>query len=257
MTIILTIITKDFSITASDSKISPIGKSNDSPKPKNKTIHVPIFNGVLSYCGLASVSEWNTYNWLMEKSQLASNFSKPVDFVQYLCTELNKLFRPRNYYKEMKMGIIIHFACYEKICDDWIPEVYTIRNCDPLRPSIFHWKGFTKHPNCFSCLPREISKRYEWAKYEKQKVVFQDYLDKGNIQILFNGERPLFTTYFDQFYEKNFQTIEDQTREGSEKYYVTMAEWIINSISDFQATYFVKEKITVATPVNIIVCRKA
>lgn len=257
MTIILTIISKDYSVTASDSKLTPLdhqsGFESDASK---KIVSVPNFNGVLFYCGLAYCEGWNTYNWLVEREKQAVDFKEPHDFIQYLCKEINLIFKKNDFSRKLGMGVIIHFSCYEKNDNEWVPELYSLHNCDPLNPSKLLPQGYTCHPNCFSCLPKEIFEKYKRSTKIIQKKVFYEMLQKGYIQILFNGSRSLCNSAIIGFSSMINQSRSNLSATDSVDYFVKMAEWIVGTISGFQANFFNEKDVFVGGPTQIIPCLK-
>jgi hypothetical protein len=257
MTIILTIISKDYSVTASDSKLTPIDQENGFGSDDNKkTISVPKFNGVLSYCGLAFCDGWNTIKWLEECTKHAVEFNEPHDFVQYMCKEINLIFKKHDYSRKIGMGIIIHFSCYEMIDNEWIPELYSLHNCDPLNARKFLPQGFSCHPNCFSCLPKEIFERYKRSKKINQQKIFSEMLHKGYIQILFNGSRPLCNSAIIGFSSMINQSRNSLSATDSIEFFTKMADWIVVTISGFQEKFFNEKDIFVGGPPQIISCSK-
>ncbi len=203
MTVIVTIISKSACVHASDSFLTIeklTGSVDVIEKHKTKIIPVPFFYGALSYCGMASgqivnsygrLVNFETYEWLKQKSANARNFSTPEEFGNYLKDQLNSTISVQNFgANKYKTGIVIHFSAYEKIEGVFIPELFAIRNCNGINYQDISQNGFSIYRSTYESIPEEKKlpdKDINQNNYECRKLV-KEYLQNGGIFFFNNGD---------------------------------------------------------------------
>ena len=130
MTVISTIITRYCTAHASDSFLTkPLadGKREVVEDQQSKLVQVPTWRGVMGYRGLACLEDgWNTFDWLREPAQRASQFASPEAFVDdlaaALCAELSR----RRFARPLESGLGIHFTAYEDMEGYRVPELFVL-----------------------------------------------------------------------------------------------------------------------------------
>lgn len=141
MTVIASLITRRCTVHATDSLLTE-KQQNGTLKAlewgKTKIIPVTAWRGAMSYWGLASVEgQWNILDWLKDKASMASNFDSAEAFAFDLASKLSIVLSRWKFTKPEDAGIGIHFSCYERIADRWIPELFLISNwSDPSYSSL-------------------------------------------------------------------------------------------------------------------------
>ena len=156
MTVISTLITKHFTVHASDSMISRPGSNGTRAVlewEQTKIVRVPHFRGAMSYWGLATRDPfgWSTLKWLQAKAQSARHFPSAEAFAVDLAASLHREITSMRITPPTEAGIGIHLTAHEFVDDYWIPELFQISNwTDPsyrtLRPvgvgvtrETYHW----------------------------------------------------------------------------------------------------------------------
>ncbi len=130
MTVITTLVTPHFTVHATDSYLTKRQPYELLEKERTKIVPVRRFRGAMSYWGWATLPasnaapEWNTIAWLREQARQAGSFDSAGAFALSLMRNLECEGRKRSVYR----GIGIHFSCYERIGDYWVPEVFIISN---------------------------------------------------------------------------------------------------------------------------------
>src|SRR4030095_1045848 len=137
MTVICTIITRDYTAHPWDSRIAvpnPDGGYDVVEYEKTKIVRVEHWGGAMSCWGLATHdehannAEWSTLKWLEARAGKPSSSPSPEDFAKSLAIDLGSALSKRHFIKPTDRGLGIHFSAYEHVDGCWIPELFAIKN---------------------------------------------------------------------------------------------------------------------------------
>lgn len=156
MTVIATLITKHWTVHATDSLITERqhDKTYDiKERQKPKMVRVDAFDGAISYWGLAwdSLGQWNTYEWLIKQASSASRFTTASEFAQHLAQNLSYEIERLSTVEKSLRGLGLHFTAYEFVEGVYVPELFLIRNflddeCKSVRTGGFEVRRCTCGP---------------------------------------------------------------------------------------------------------------
>jgi hypothetical protein len=139
MTIISTIISRNYTVHSSDSLITRTNRDGIREPiewKKSKIVKVESFRGAMSYWGLALYKthsyELSMYEWLNDRARRAHQYKSPAEFAEKLADNLNEELSNLKFAKQVDGGIGIHFTAYENINNYWIPEFFLISNWESV-----------------------------------------------------------------------------------------------------------------------------
>jgi hypothetical protein len=150
MTVITTLVTARYTVHASDSFLT-VKQGDGTRKPvetkRTKIVRVEAWQGAMSYFGWATspasntTPEWDTLTWLQDQAQQAGASDSAGAFAIGLARRLETEASRRPSADPLGRGIGIHFSCYERIGDYWIPEMFIISNLEDPSYRSLHPQG--------------------------------------------------------------------------------------------------------------------
>jgi hypothetical protein len=159
MTVIATLITKHWTVHATDSLITvrnADGSYKIEEQERTKIVRVEAFDGIISYWGLAwdGSGSWNTLEWLTEQCRSAFKYKTPAEFAEHLAQRLTEEISRVQGLPTQDRGLGLHFTAYEYVDGLYVPELFLIRNFldesyKTLRPNGFESIRRT-YPTLFS-----------------------------------------------------------------------------------------------------------
>ncbi len=194
MTVVSTIMTKDYTVHASDSLITgpgPGGSRVSKEAQKSKIVRVPQWHGAMSYWGLALYGDynWSTLAWLQQQAQYDPICSSSEKFARELSTKLQNELNNMKFTNATAAGIGIHLTAYENVDTYWIPELFLISNWADtsyrsLRPDGIGLTRETYHT--LACVPPDPEHREP-----RFRLAVHRGLHEHNIMLRYNNGDPV------------------------------------------------------------------
>lgn len=196
MTVIATLVTKEFTAHATDSFIARRtvdGTYEIVEKQRTKIVCVRQFAGAIAYFGFAGLNSQrlSTLRWLQERVADASRFAKPEDFARYLGAALDKWLSSIGLAGPTQRGIGMHFTAYEDVEGYRIPELFAITNFESTRYDQLHPDGIRVTRETYGVIENTDDRLTNHALPRYRHRVRME-LAKGGILAFNNGDPILF-----------------------------------------------------------------
>lgn len=257
MTVVTTLLTKDYIAVGSDSLITSWkdGNLEVMEKKQPKFIPFPKLRCVACYWGLAQVYDtngkliWSMNNWLKSQLKYSEDCKTIEQFGNQLTKSLNNILTTGIAKNVTKKGIGIHLAGFENFDNEIIPELFLISNyslnngfysvndrIDFSRRTYLDYKGETN-----------------FSTIQEQRKYFKQVLDKMGLLVYNNGDPILFNTFANSFYfllahSKNNGKLKDITLIKEKlkiKELKELASYPIKLVKEFQDKFYKENCIVV------------
>lgn len=254
MTVISAVLTQKLIVVSTDSLIANIsedGRRIPIPGVINKPKYVcyPKLRCIASYWGLATIQPlntnkvvWKTYDWLKSKINIQDKFDNIKDFGQYLADDLDKILSKHSFEPPKYLGI--HLTGFEKIEDEYVPELFFISKSTSNKKS-------------------DYSRRIDLDRYNHElpeksvlelRKEYSQLLKNGSFSLYNNGDNDLFNNFANSFHSA---VLKAQSRgclkEGLNKsFYINLAKNPIKEVALFQRKYYIKGSISVGGKIHCV-----
>jgi hypothetical protein len=193
MTVIATIITRNFTAHATDSFITTVrtdGSRDVVEDQASKLIRVPAWRGAMAYWGLARLGpDWNTKDWLDTQARGAGSHASPEGYALALANELTRELSRRAFRRPADSGLGIHFTAYEYLDGYWIPELFLVRNWTDTSYSAVRPAGFLVTRETFATLQNLVDRPPEQREPTNRRTVHAA-LHQNPLMFRFNNGDP-------------------------------------------------------------------
>lgn len=217
MTVIASIITANCTAHATDSFLTQRQQDGTFSVIKDrqaKVIRVPHFRGALAYWGLAQHGTWDTFRWLQQQANSASNYSTPEIFAENLSSTLEFELGRRRFGSPIEKGVGVHFSTYEYVAGYWIPELFLISNYADTNYATLRPEGVGVTRETYGILRNLIARTPDHGETAKRLEVHQAILNSGVIFIFNNGDPVLFNPIANSVHQTFAQLIQRRQIQG-------------------------------------------
>lgn len=206
MTVIATLITKHWTVHATDSLITvrqQDGSYKIEEQEQTKIVRVEAFSGAISYWGLAwdPYGSWNTFKWLSEQSALAYRWHTPADFANHLAQRLSEETRRLNALPSSDRGLGLHFTAYEYVDGLYVPELFLVRNYADESYKTIRPTGFEVRRRTYEALFSTSNQQSMEGESDSRKAVHAALHNSNSLIRFVNGDPELYNPLANAVFE--------------------------------------------------------
>lgn len=205
MTVILNIIGNGFTIHTSDSLRTVTANAGldqttqSTISPTAKIVRFSQFRGAMSVFGLMHLNGWDIIEWLEQEASRAveRNLWSAMRFANYIESRLRDIFFGFNVRRH---SVGIHFTAYERVNQQWVPELFFITNFRGIQGDTFRYVGgleLASQRQTFFTLTQRTDFRSHGRRNIRANVAAN--LTNGNMFIYKNGDPSVFQDNHRQF----------------------------------------------------------
>jgi hypothetical protein len=253
MTVVATIITKQWTAHSSDSFVTVSEKNGNLTvieAKRTKLVRVEAFSGAISYWGLSrhpastkTESTWDTLEWLRTEARKAKSYGSPSVFAQHLADSLTTLLKKRRFPVELQKGIGLHFTAFESVSGYHVPELFQIRNWADESYARLRPDGFEVRRETYGAAMNTAERSPEHSS-DNHRMYVHKRLQEGTLLYYANGDPTLFMSVAPAIFE-GFKRLRERgllDHPNSAKAHLAMVRSPVKTVADLLRAFSPRHK---------------